>query len=230
MSSRSPGSRRPRARSKNACASAARRRGSNSTWRSIGRIGARACLRLGHFTLLPDAFDADRAATGHHQWRRPRDFCPGRPDHRSRRAGVVPGFVQPRLRHDRRLGRDRRRARRACASRWTAPTRRCWGCSPIAARARSLFCQVQLSALELDDTRKPGAYRPGPRRFRFSVQRFSFRPSRLGRDFLPLRGVAASGGRCPPAGLPALADRWGHIKKPTGDAPRHRPSAPCPTE
>ena len=33
----------------------------------------------------------------------------------------------------------------------------------------SLFCQLQLSALELDDTRKPGAYRPGPRRFRFSV-------------------------------------------------------------
>jgi hypothetical protein len=32
-----------------------------------------------------------------------------------------------------------------------------------------LFCQIQLSALELDDTRKPGAYRSGPRRFRFSV-------------------------------------------------------------
>ena len=32
-----------------------------------------------------------------------------------------------------------------------------------------LFCQIQLSALELDDTRKPEAYRPGPRRFRFSV-------------------------------------------------------------
>jgi hypothetical protein len=33
----------------------------------------------------------------------------------------------------------------------------------------SLFCQLQLSALELDDTRKPTPYRPGPRRFRFSV-------------------------------------------------------------
>jgi hypothetical protein len=31
------------------------------------------------------------------------------------------------------------------------------------------FCQIALSALELDDTRKPGAYQPGPRRFRFSV-------------------------------------------------------------
>ena len=32
-----------------------------------------------------------------------------------------------------------------------------------------LFCQLQLSALELDDTRKPGSYRDGPRRFRFSI-------------------------------------------------------------
>jgi hypothetical protein len=32
-----------------------------------------------------------------------------------------------------------------------------------------LFCQLQLSALELDDTRKPGVYAPGPRRFRFSI-------------------------------------------------------------
>jgi hypothetical protein len=34
---------------------------------------------------------------------------------------------------------------------------------------RSLFCQLQLSALELDDTYKPGCYRGGPRRFRFSI-------------------------------------------------------------
>jgi hypothetical protein len=33
----------------------------------------------------------------------------------------------------------------------------------------SLFCQLTLSALELDDTRKPSDYRSGPRRFRFSV-------------------------------------------------------------
>jgi hypothetical protein len=32
-----------------------------------------------------------------------------------------------------------------------------------------MFCQFALSALELDDTRKPGVYRAGPRRFRFSV-------------------------------------------------------------
>jgi hypothetical protein len=32
-----------------------------------------------------------------------------------------------------------------------------------------MFCQLQLSALELDDTRKPAALYAGPRRFRFSV-------------------------------------------------------------
>lgn len=33
----------------------------------------------------------------------------------------------------------------------------------------TLFCQVMLSALELDDTRKPAPYREGPRRFGFSI-------------------------------------------------------------
>ena len=32
-----------------------------------------------------------------------------------------------------------------------------------------LFCQLMLSALELDDTRKPSPYGEGPRRFRFSI-------------------------------------------------------------
>lgn len=35
----------------------------------------------------------------------------------------------------------------------------------------SLFCQLALSALELDETRKPQPYRAGPRRFRFSLIR-----------------------------------------------------------
>ena len=34
----------------------------------------------------------------------------------------------------------------------------------------SLFCQLMLSALELDETRKPHAYRDGPRRFRFAIE------------------------------------------------------------
>lgn len=35
----------------------------------------------------------------------------------------------------------------------------------------SLFCQLVLSALELDETRKPQSYRDGPRRFCFSLSR-----------------------------------------------------------
>ncbi len=34
----------------------------------------------------------------------------------------------------------------------------------------SLFCQLALSALELDETRKPCAYKAGPRRFRFALE------------------------------------------------------------
>jgi hypothetical protein len=34
----------------------------------------------------------------------------------------------------------------------------------------SHFCQLMLSALELDETRKPCAYRSGPRRFRFALE------------------------------------------------------------
>ena len=41
--------------------------------------------------------------------------------------------------------------------------------SRVKCPSRSLFCQLQLSALELDDTRKPSPYAAGPRRFRFSV-------------------------------------------------------------
>jgi hypothetical protein len=33
----------------------------------------------------------------------------------------------------------------------------------------SLFCQLALSMLELDDTRRPTPYREGPRRAQFSI-------------------------------------------------------------
>jgi hypothetical protein len=35
--------------------------------------------------------------------------------------------------------------------------------------ADSFFCQLMLSALELDETRRPSPYLDGPRRFRFRV-------------------------------------------------------------
>ena len=39
----------------------------------------------------------------------------------------------------------------------------------LADGSAGFFCQLQLSAMELDDTRKPSDYREGPRRFRFSI-------------------------------------------------------------
>ena len=54
------GSPRRSARSTRGCASTTKPRGSISTSHSIGTLGPRARCRLGHVTLLPDAFDARR--------------------------------------------------------------------------------------------------------------------------------------------------------------------------
>ncbi len=43
------------------------------------------------------------------------------------------------------------------------------GPARLADGSAGFFCQLQLSAMELDDTRKPSDYREGPRRFRFSI-------------------------------------------------------------
>ena len=63
------------------------------------------------------------------------------------------------------LGDDQNRLRIE-VDRATAPLLGLLTHKPVRA---SLFCQLALSALELDDTRKPTALRPGSRRFRFSV-------------------------------------------------------------
>ena len=39
----------------------------------------------------------------------------------------------------------------------------------LADGSAGFFCQLQLSAMELDDTRKPSHYCEGPRRFRFAI-------------------------------------------------------------
>ena len=65
-----PASRRRKGRSKRpmrfSCERTARRFRSHV---STGAIGAKAALRLGHFTLLPDAFDWDDAFLNDAQWR-----------------------------------------------------------------------------------------------------------------------------------------------------------------
>jgi hypothetical protein len=126
-------------------------------------------LRLGHFTLLPDAFALDRLrlATTNGGARESFSLFGRTIDHgalvsSSGGFGMTEGWAE--------IGDDKTRLR-IQVDRATAPllgllthrpTKRSGGTA-------GLFCQLQLSALELDDTRKPYAYRPGPRRFRFSI-------------------------------------------------------------
>jgi hypothetical protein len=130
-------------------------------------------LRLGHFTLLPDAFALDRLrlSTTNGGGRETFSLHGRTVDHgapvsflvsSSHGLGMTEGWAE--------IGDDRTRLR-IDVDRATAPlmgllthrpTRRANG-------SAGLFCQLQLSALELDDTRKPTNYRDGPRRFRFSI-------------------------------------------------------------
>jgi hypothetical protein len=126
-------------------------------------------LRLGHFTLLPDAYDWRRLQlTTHNGGRYSETFELAGTDvehgapvsflvSASHGLGMTEGFAE--------LGDE---ATRICVEidRGTAPL---MGLLTHRERGGSLFCQLALSALELDDTRKPCTYREGPRRFRFSV-------------------------------------------------------------
>jgi hypothetical protein len=130
-------------------------------------------LRLGHFTLLPDAFSLDRLrlSTTNGGGRESFSLFGRTIDHgapvsflvsSSHGLGMTEGWAE--------IGDDRTRLRievdRAAAPLMGLlthrPTRRTNG-------SAGLFCQLQLSALELDDTRNPVNYREGPRRFRFSI-------------------------------------------------------------
>jgi hypothetical protein len=125
-------------------------------------------LRLGHFTLLPDAFDhaALSLATCNGGGRESHKLAGRTIDHgapvsflvsSSHGFGMTEGWSE--------IG-DGHVSLRIEVDRSSAPL---LGMLTHKKSGEKLFCQIQLSALELDDTRKPGAYRPGPRRFRFSV-------------------------------------------------------------
>jgi hypothetical protein len=131
-------------------------------------------LRLGHFTLLPEAFDLSRLTLatcnggGHERF----VLGDARFDHgapvsflvsSSHGFGMSEGWAE--------IG-DGRTKLRITVDRSTAPLLGMLTHRPLSGRGggRSLFCQLQLSALELDDTRKPSAYATGTRRFRFSVE------------------------------------------------------------
>jgi hypothetical protein len=126
-------------------------------------------LRLGHITLLGDAFDASRLTLVTQNG----GIAPERFDlagqsvehgapvsflvSSSQGLGLTEGWAE--------IGDDATRLRlevdRATACLLGLLTHRVSG--------GELFCQLILSAAELDDTRKPCAYETGPRRVRFSL-------------------------------------------------------------
>src|SRR5262249_47198117 len=133
---------------------------------------SKGVLRLGHFTLLPDAFNADALVFATTNGGGRETFAPAGQviDHgapgaflgsSSHSLGMAEGWLE--------IGDGRTRLR-IDVDRTVAPLLGMLVHRPATGhRGASLFCQVQLSALELDDTRKPGCYQPGPRRFRFSI-------------------------------------------------------------
>ena len=126
-------------------------------------------LRLGHLTLKPEAFDWDRLSlTTHNGGKESETFALAGEsvDHgapvsflvsASHGLGMTEGWAE--------LGDDQNRLRIE-VDRATAPL---LGLLTHKRVGGSLFCQLALSALELDDTRKPSPYRDGPKRFRFSI-------------------------------------------------------------
>jgi Glycosyl hydrolase family 57 len=138
-------------------------------WQNWGK----GVLRLGHFTLLPDAFAADALVLATTNGGGRETFAPSGQviDHgapvsflvsSSHGLGMTEGWAE--------IGDGRTRLRIE-VDRATAPLLGMLSHRPANTHrgAPSLFCQLQLSALELDDTRKPGMYQSGPRRFRFSI-------------------------------------------------------------
>jgi len=128
-------------------------------------------LRLGHITLLPDAFDWEKLClTTHNGGKDCETFTLKETtvDHgapvsflvsSSHGLGLTEGWAT--------IG-DGKTTIRIDVDRATAPL---LGFLTHKRIGGSLFCQFVLSALELDETRKPSPYRGGPRRFRFGISR-----------------------------------------------------------
>jgi hypothetical protein len=128
-------------------------------------------LRLGHFTLLPDAFDWAKLSLTTHNGGKESETFPLKDasvDHGapvsflvscSHGIGMTEGWAE--------LG-DGARGIRVEVDRATAPL---LGLLTHRQSGGSLFCQLALSALELDETRKPCDFVKGRRRFRFGVRK-----------------------------------------------------------
>jgi len=136
-------------------------------WQDWGR----GSLRLGHITLLPAAFDwMTLSLTTHNGGKEAETFFlkdqiveHGAPVSFlvscSFGLGMTEGWAE--------IG-DAKTRIRIEIDRATAPL---LGLLTHKRIGGSLFCQLMLSALELDETRKPSAYARGPRAFRFGISR-----------------------------------------------------------
>jgi hypothetical protein len=126
-------------------------------------------LRVGHVTLLPAAFDAEKLElVTHNGGAQPERFeLAGETiDHGAPVSALVTASCGLGMTEGWAELTDGRHTVRIEVDRETAPL---LGLLTHRRLGGSLFCQLALSALELDDTRKPTAYRPGPRRIRFSI-------------------------------------------------------------
>jgi hypothetical protein len=130
-------------------------------------------LRLGHFTLLPDAFDLHNLSLATTNGGGAERFAlAGQTiDHGAAVSFLVSSSFGLGMTDGWATIGDGRAGVRIDVDRGCAPLLGLLTHRPArrAGGGESLFCQLQLSALELDDTRKPSALYPGPRRFRFSV-------------------------------------------------------------
>ncbi len=133
-------------------------------WHNWGR----GVLRLGHITMLPDAFDDTSLAyittNGGTAERFPltgQTVEHGAPVSFLVSASCALGMTEGWLELT-----DAQHTVRIEVDREIAPL---IGLVNHRLAGGKLFCQLLLSALELDDTRKPAPYRDGPRRFRFSI-------------------------------------------------------------
>lgn len=128
----------------------------------------RGALRLGHITLLGEAFDEDSLSFITTNGGAPEHFAlagqtveHGAPVSFLVSAacalGMTEGWIEL---------ADKTRKVRIEVDRAVAPL---VGLINHRSTGGKLFCQLLLSALELDDTRKPSPYDTGPRRFRFSI-------------------------------------------------------------
>lgn len=134
-------------------------------WEDWGR----GSLRLGHFTLLPGAFASDRLSlTTHNGGKDCETFALAGSDvdHGAPVSFLVSASHGIGMTEGGAVLSDGKTGIRVEIDRATAPL---LGLLAHRRVGGSLFCQLALSALELDETRKPASYKSGPRRFRFSV-------------------------------------------------------------